>query len=425
MVPTRFLTVLFFILFVGKASGQDPLAISGQLILRGDFQRAIQSLDSMQVDSTRVAEWHYLRGQANQGLYKLKPALDDFVLAYAFDSLNTRYALTLANHFHLMGRIHESTRVLEFISRVDTTNLQVQLNLARNYAQSKNNFKAYAVYARLLEKDSMNYYYHKLAGNCLYSTDSIGWAIYHLEQAVDISYDDLNPVVQLGNLYMKIGMPGVGLIYVNRGLDLDSTHVELLKLQGYLGFLTREFVVSIKGFERAIQREDSSVFVCKYLGKSYLGIGQYDNAIRCLEYCLKRDTLDHEVWFDAGVVYRHQLDYDRSVKYLKESVDALMPDPRRLALVYYNLGDSYRRGGKPQEAIDYFRLSGETNPQLLNAYLNIAQVYDYNLKDLKSASRYYQLYLTETRQSPARNQDIEEQVLARLERIKEELHFRQ
>ena len=104
---------------------------------------------------------------------------------------------------------------------------------------------------------------------------------------------------------------------------------------------------------------------------------------------------------NIGIMYNKLQDYDNAVKYLKKT-SALMikyKEFSNLGELYNNMGLSYYHMNRSDSAIVYYKKAiGEYNSNnelkgTARAYLNLANVYAYNLKSYDSAFHYYDLAL--------------------------------
>jgi len=150
--------------------------------------------------------------------------------------------------------------------------------LANLYSIRKEYAKSLAIYKRLLEKDSLNYYYAKQVGKNFLDMNQSDSAIYYYEYAFSLNQKDVFLAHRLGNLHLRNKDLPTAIMRVNTGLEHDSTNIDLLKLRGYLFIHFGRYDLAIMDLEKARLQDSLSAFTNKYLGMSYYEDKQFNQA---------------------------------------------------------------------------------------------------------------------------------------------------
>ncbi|MEQ1884820.1 MAG: FG-GAP-like repeat-containing protein [Bryobacteraceae bacterium] len=114
-------------------------------------------------------------------------------------------------------------------------------------------------------------------------------------------------------------------------------------------------------------------------GLALLKAGKTEDGTKELLAAQKQDpTLPH-TWFNLGIVYKKDSDYEKAIAQFEQMIKLVPDEP----ISHYNLGVLYRLSSKPQEALREFEAAARLNPnlagphfQLFNAYRQAARTED-------------------------------------------------
>ncbi|KPL09186.1 MAG: hypothetical protein AMS26_23155, partial [Bacteroides sp. SM23_62] len=287
-----------------------------------------------------------------------------------------------------------------------------------------------AIYRGLLVKDSLNYYYAKQAGKNFLDMERLDSAIFYYEYAFSLNQKDVFLAHRLGNLHLLNQDLPTAIRRVSTGLAFDSTNLDLLKLRGYLFLHNQDYIPAIRDLEKAWSQDSLSVFTNKYLGMSYHEEKQFNKARIALTRAFRLDSTDAETAFFLGNACRWSKFEEEGVRYFLKAIELRQPDPGKLKDIFIQLAELYKVLHRFDEAFDAYDMALAYDPADNTLYFKIAQVYDRNLNQKKTAIEYYEKYLSggSTDQQLFNAEEgtsivLEQHVRERINQLKEDLFF--
>jgi tetratricopeptide (TPR) repeat protein len=175
---------------------------------------------------------------------------------------------------------------------------------------------------------------------------------------------------------------------------LSSARRSLDEGMGY--FNTGNYAEAIPHFEEAIELDPEFGEAYLYLGRSYLNLGRWLDALQPLRTALrlapaetKGEALNLlvDALFGAGIDRFKKGDFSSSIDYFKEVLD-LQPDSGRareeLFGALMGFGAKSLSEGDPAEAISAFSEALTLSPNDVNAYISLAKAFFVNGDYMKS-----------------------------------------
>lgn len=428
---TLILTWLFFGINTGFSQPEDPVVQLKLLLLNEQFKELLQITDTMELADSLMGQVYYTRGRAYQSLLNHDSAYHYYHMAYLVDSSDLSIRIAMGRMMYRLGRIREGIEIYEAILTEFQPPDQHLAELANLYSLRKDYAKSLAIYQDLLEKDSLNYYYAKQAGKNFLDMNQPDSAIHYYEYAFSLNQKDVFLAHRLGNLHLQQKDLPAAINRVSTGLVYDSTNLDLLKLRAYLFFLNGQNVPAIEDFQKAWHQDSLSVFINKYLGMSHYEEKQFDKARTALMQAFRLDSTDAETAFFLGNACRASRYEEDAVGYYKKAIVLNQPDPKTMKSIYIQLAEILKVLHQFNEAFDAYDRVLEYDPLDNTIYFKIAQTYDRNLNQKKTAIKYYEKYLStgRTDQQLFNPEDgtstaLEQHVKERINRLKEDLFFK-
>jgi tetratricopeptide (TPR) repeat protein len=173
---------------------------------------------------------------------------------------------------------------------------------------------------------------------------------------------------------------GTASLYGNRTDDLvdtlnydSSTKPEIIPREriyrkGDILFLTG------KGIAAKLNNHAASLFL----------EGDYEGSKKLFLHGLKREGLFFPFQYNLGMVYYYQADMKRSMIHFKKAKD-LAP---YYSKTYIQIGNVYRRMGKEDYAIDFYRIALRKNRKELETFVAMGDIY-LGRKQYKQALKFY------------------------------------
>lgn len=425
-----FICLLTFSQLCVFSQAEDPSLQLKLLLVDDRFEELLQVTDTLEIADSLMDQVHFFRGYAYQSLLNYDSAYFYYHMAYQADSSHISYRIAMGTMLYRLGRIKESIETYEALVEAFQPLDQHLAELANLYSIRKEYAKSLAIYKSLLKKDSLNYYYAKQAGKNFLDMGQSDSAIYYYEYAFSLNQKDVFVAHRLGNLYLLKKKLMNAINAVSTGLVYDSTNLDLLKLRGYLYLHFVMYELAIGDLEKAWLQDSLSVFTNKYLGMSFYENKQFNQArIRLME-AFRLDSLDGETAFFLGNACRGCNYEEDAIMYYRKAIELNQPDPKTMNNIHIQLAEVLKVLHSFDEAFEAYDMALKYNPEDYTIYLKIAQTYDRNLNQKKTAIEYYEKYLSGVaKDKPMPNAEegrptaLEQHVRERINRLKEELFF--
>lgn len=414
----------------GFGQPDDPVLRLKLLLMDNRYEELIAVSDTMEFADSLMDQVYYFRGRAYQSRHHYDSAYHYYRRAFQMDSTNLSFRISMGHALEKLGRIRETIEIYEAIVAESQAVDRHLAELANLYSVRKEYAKSLAIYRSLLKKDSLNYYYAKQAGKNFLDMEEIDSAIYYYEYAFVLNQQDVFLAHRLGNLHFLNQDLPAAIRRVSTGLVFDSTNLDLLKLRGYLFLHSQQYIPAITDLEKAWSMDSLSVFTNKYLGMSYHEEKQFDEARRMLMRAFTLDSQDAETAFFLGNACRWSKHEEEAVGYFHKAIELRQPDPGKLKDIYLQLAELLKVLHRFDEAFDAYDKALACDPADNTIYFKIAQVYDRNLDQKKTAIAYYEKYLSgastgqqlfNARDGTSKN--LDQHVRERINQLKEELFF--
>ncbi|MCK4854901.1 MAG: hypothetical protein KAT31_11580, partial [Bacteroidales bacterium] len=388
------LTWLFLAMNTGFSQSEDPALHLRLLLLNEQFEELLQVTDTLEAGDSPLDQVCYFRGRAYESLLNYDSAYHYYQRANQIDSTNLSFRVSMGHALAKLGRIRETIEIYEAIVAEFQPRDQHLAELANLYSIRKEYAKSLAIYKGLLEKDSLNYYYAKQAGKNYLDMEQLDSAIYYYEYAFSLNQKDVFLAHRLGNLHFRNQDLPTAIMRVSTGLVFDSTNLDLLKLRGYLFLHFGQNELAIMDLQKAWLQDSLSVFTNKYLGMSYHEEKQFDQARIALLQAFRLDSMDAETAYFLGNACRWSKFEEEGLRYYKKAIELRQPDPAKLKDIYIQLAELFKVLHRFDEAFEAYAMALEYDPADNTIYFKIAQVYDRNLNQKKTAIEYYEKFLS-------------------------------
>ena len=159
---------------------------------------------------------------------------------------------------------------------------------------------------------------------------------------------------------------------------------------GRVELCKRQYEKAIENFGKALARDQRNVRYLLDLGRAYEGLGQNEAAINLYQDVSAKSPKDPDVYLLLGNAFGKQQDHQKSVEALKKGLSFYPKNPR----MYYCLAHEYRLLAQLNEAVAaYKKAIGNSKEEYAEAYRDLGDLYNYELKDSKEAKKFYQKYV--------------------------------
>jgi tetratricopeptide (TPR) repeat protein len=394
-----------------------------------NFIRAQILLDSLTLTGLPAGRQNYYNGVINDGLYRFQQAASNFEKAVEIEPENVIYLRKLGETYSSLNNYRLAIKAYKQLLSLDPLNIPAMNKLAGLLLTDGQPENAIIYYHILLEKDSMNYYFHKQMGLAYSAMQQQDSAILHLQFAANLNPADASLSLALSKLYYTKQDYIAGISVLDNSLLHNPEKISLLKFRGLLNLQLKRADSAVADFYSVYKQHDTSAFTCKYLGISYYFTQEYDSASKYLTLATNLDSTDVENWFYNGIALSRAYYKKEGTIILEKTLEKLKPDKNTLADIYAELADNYFYFGDADKAAEMNQIALNYAPgkAILNYKLGN---YYYNKKNLKKALDFYVTYLNKTGYSPSEalkkgefNGSASDFVYKRIQKIREELFF--
>jgi tetratricopeptide (TPR) repeat protein len=320
----------------------------------------------------------------------------------------SRFAYT----YQMAGKPLEAEKYYLRIYDQDTSNVPVLLNIALINANRENKPKAIYYYEKAAALDKNNFQVYKQLGRLYMEKADTTSAYKNLNTANIINPEDPDVACDLSGVLIATKRTKQAEVVLVRALAADSTNVFLLRAVVTLMYTNSRFKETVTTCNKLIELGDQSIPVVNKLGSSYYMLKNY-------ECCIESFALMPEVFQTERTYYLTAMSYKGLKKY-KEALDYL---DRTLTQaispymdIYYNeiaeihdINKQYKITAAAYQKSLFFK-------ELDIIFYTLANLYDKDLKDKKSAIKYYQKYLIS--KPPVKQQEYVLYVQSRLKELK-------
>jgi len=216
-------------------------------------------------------------------------------------------------------------------------------------------------------------------------------ALIQLSQAIEDTPEDASLYAERGYLYYEREGYDEAISDLNQALKIDSTNLEYLHLLAdvYLDYYKSR--LALETMEKAVTLHPESTLSKLKLSEFQLILKKHDGALQTLNNLLATDPVNAEAFFMIGQVYKDQEKYKSAIPYFQEAVEN---DPD-LIDGWINLGQLYHALGN-EKALQYFNTAIRIAPDNIQAYHSKANF----LSDKERLPEALQVYNTINRIDP-------------------------
>ncbi len=271
---------------------------------------------------------HYAMGYMYDLLGMTTNAVFEYEKASQFDEASSKIHLRLGTDYARLDMLEDAVGELELVKKYDPDNLQSRYLLALIYSDQKDYTEAAQEYEYILNQFSraepQNMEIYGYLGQLYYSQRKYDKAIKQFENI--LSLDPQNPDIMylLGSLYLEVNQEDQAREILQRSLEIDPNH-------------------------------DGSLNTLAYL---YAEQGKHlDEALELIDRALRMVPNSGAYLDSKGWIFYKKGHYDKALEFLLEA-EKRIDDP----VVYNHIGDVYYALGNVGDAIKYWELSLEMQP---------------------------------------------------------------
>jgi len=419
------LTVAFVLSSWSAALAQENLP---ELYYSGDYREVINSSASLITSGDTALNTFYLKALSEAQLGQPLEAIGTLQHALILHPGELRLRRMLARQYFDAGNYVEAMINYTQLVQSDSTDVASWLKLSEIASFRQQYTDAEHALNQVLAIDSMNLSSLMMMGDILNRHHHAG-AVVCYEQAYHHYPENQKAAFALANWYIQSKNSGKAIPICEAILGIDTTSIKFSKLLGYAFYKTGEPVPAVRYLEYANQLGDSTAFTFKFKGISHYLRADFASAIEALNFALKKDTLDAEIYFFLGASLATTTRKKEAMSYLNRSLKLMQPDPSIVSRIYSEQGNIKRLEMQYNEAYTLYEQAWEADSTNAISLYYMASILDNSLHLSKKALVDYQRYIDALDLIPEKetsNQGISVRAIVedRIVTLKEELFFR-
>jgi tetratricopeptide (TPR) repeat protein len=205
--------------------------------------------------------------------------------------------------YYLLGQIYLEKNQLDSAAFWGRKMLEIDNNAAKSYivvtqalAQKKNFKEALILIDKGLKrtKNSQLLLMHK--GSIYVLADSAENAVAAYTMARDAEPQNVEVYKGLYNAYLKLGAEAMAVMQLEKGIELDSTQVDMSYKLAKHYYKVRRYNDAAKCYLRVLRMDPTNDQAAWELGQLYYAAKKYELAVNILEPFVKRQPDNHKAW---------------------------------------------------------------------------------------------------------------------------------
>jgi len=316
-------------------------------------------------------------------------AADYLKKSYTEPITNAKALGQLAYTCNMAGRLAEAEGYYQRIYAIDSTNTPVLYSLGSLNLRRGNLAKAEVYYKRITARDTTNFMVYKQLAQISHDKNDIPSFIAYLQRANKINPAEPDVASDLSDMYVAIKFNDQAEKVLSLAIAADPENIVLLKSQMKLQYSQKKWPETISTCLKLMDNGDVSGFVISKLGVAYYNIKSYECSISAF-LSIDANEQNETSYYYTALAYKALKDQPMAIFYLSKALgEAISPNT---ASYYGEIADSNEKLFKYKKAITAYQksLQFEETPLI---YYSLANLYDSNLKDKKTAVKYYKKYL--------------------------------
>ncbi len=227
----------------------------------------------------------------------------------------------------------------------------VQL-LQENYDAAINEANEAAQYA---QNDDNRGTVAKTKGQAYYWKEDWQAAVREFQRAATLRTGDANVYAMLGRAQYELDDKDAALDSLTRAAQMDRRNKLALYFAGLIYLEDRNYSDAVSVAELAIQADPQDTNVRSMLGRAYLGSQRFSDAIQAFEVVLSSNPNDGSARYNLGQAYQFSEDWGRAIENYQAALTRLPAGSAAVAACLYDLGFTYEKVGRYEDAHAAFR----------------------------------------------------------------------
>jgi tetratricopeptide (TPR) repeat protein len=199
----------------------------------------------------------------------------------------------------------------------------------------------------------------KTKGQAYYWQEDWQAAVREFQRAAGTRTGDANVFAMMGRAQYELGDSDAAMDSLTRAAQMDRRNKLALYFAGLIYLDERDYDNAVRVAELAIQADPQDTNVRSMLGRSYLGAQRFQDAIQAFEVVLASNANDGSARYNLGQAYQFSEDWGRAIENYQAAVGLLPAGSAASAACLYDLGFTYEKVGRYEDALAAFTDSSE------------------------------------------------------------------
>jgi len=316
-------------------------------------------------------------------------AADYLKSVYAEPVTDTKALSQLAYTTNMAGRLPEAEAYYQRIYDIDSTRLGTLFSLGNINMRRGNTIKAELYYKRIAARDSTNFMVYKQLAQLSLDKADFGSQIAYLQMANKINPAEPDVAADLANRYIEIKLLPQAEKVLTLAVVADPENIVLLESLMKLSFAQKKWPETIDVCNKLIKAGNNASGMLTKLGISYFNLKNYACAIESFA-SIAQPAQNEYTYYYTAMCYKAMKDHKQAVVFLQKAIKEGIS--QSIASYYGEIADSNEKLAQYKKAVLAYQkgLQFDDSPMI---YYSLASLYETNLKDNKSALKYYKKYL--------------------------------
>ena len=356
------------------------------LLLNGRYRLALTQLKA--IDTLQHIS-NYKIGNIYISIDDYKSAIASYKTSLEFEE-STQVKLALAKTYYRVKSYKKAIQIYETLLEKDTDNLIITYQLGKLYFTTNDLKKAATTFTALSKKDPSNPNYHYQLGLIAARKADGNGMLDNFLNAYKRDQTHIKSVYQLAKTFSLLRKKDSSILFIDKGLKLDSLHINLNKLKVNNLFRKKEYTKAIVRLQILDSLTPNDLYNKKMLGRSYFNIDSMSLAEVNFKKAKKIDKEDFKILLYLGHIYKSKKDH-RNAYY--NYMMATSVGKKERSEEYFSLGMLYLDKKEFRSSIAMFKRALKENSKRYKIKYQLALTLDSFYKDKKIAYAVYDDYI--------------------------------
>lgn len=381
----KIFVVLVLVITTFKAEAQSSAFDVEELLLKGNYQEALKILNNTDKSSLvydKMAAIYQSIGDHSKAIENWKKAL----------SLEEKdsFKVKLGQVYQSAGMPNNAMEIYEEIIAKDTSNLLVAHNLGKLYLANRKSKSAEKLYRFLKTRDPLNPNYPFQLGKALdRQKKKLQMGQSYLD-AYNLDTLHIRSMYELAKFFKELRYKDSTMLFINKGLEIDSLQVNFLQLKANQLYFQKEFEATLEVIAKLEKLNFRSVNTYEMAGMCHVNLEQPDAAEKYFRKALRVDRNHPKIYYRLGSLAYDKKEYKNAELYLMQSIMMGKPETDKQYLL---LGVISSEKKEYKQALRFFEDGIKNNRSNHKLVFQKALTEDAYYKDKKIALETYNHFI--------------------------------